>query len=201
MSDAGRAAVYRIAGTVACVLLGACASSGTVVLLPEKDARETAVVMRQGDKEVVLDKPYAAARATPFGPHVYQSSAQEVAAQFGPALAAQPSRAETFTLYFVPGKDEFTDESKKVVDSILAEIAKRPVPDVVVIGHTDAVGNDAFNDALGQQRAETVRAALIRLNIPPDDIHALSRGKRVPAVPTPDGVAEPLNRRVEIIVR
>jgi outer membrane protein OmpA-like peptidoglycan-associated protein len=182
------------------LLLGACAS-GTVVLLPEKDGRSTAVSVKQGDKEVVLDKPYAAAQATPFGPRPYQSSPQEVQAHFGAALAAQPARPASFTLYFVEGKDEFTDESKQAVDKILAEIAARPVPDVLVIGHTDAVGNDQSNDALGQQRAETVRAALIRLGIPPDDVHAVSRGKREPAVPTAAGVAEARNRRVEIIVR
>jgi outer membrane protein OmpA-like peptidoglycan-associated protein len=72
---------------------------------------------------------------------------------------------------------------------------------VLVVGHTDLVGSDPFNDALGQQRAETVRAALIRLGIPAEDVRATSRGKREPAVPTPDGVPEPLNRRVVIIVR
>jgi len=75
------------------------------------------------------------------------------------------------------------------------------VPDVLVIGHTDTVGSDQANDALGQQRADIVRAALIRLGVPADDIRALSRGKRNLAVPTANGVAEPLNRRVEIIVR
>ena len=113
----------------------------------------------------------------------------------------QPGRAAAFTLYFVEGKDEFTEESKQAVDRILSEIAKRPVPDVLVVGHTDTVGTDAANDALGKQRAETVRAALIRLGIPAGDIQAISRGKRALAVPTADGVAEPRNRRVEIIVR
>ncbi len=122
-------------------------------------------------------------------------------AQFGPALAAQPARAASFTLYFVEGKDEFTEESKQVVYQIMTEIAKRPVPDVQVVGHTDTVGSDSFNDALGQQRADTVRTALMRLGIPSDDIRAISRGKRALAVPTADGVAEPRNRRVEIIVR
>ncbi len=44
-------------------------------------------------------------------------------------------------------------------------------------------------------------SALMKLGIPADDIHAISRGKRALAVPTPDGVAEPRNRRVVIIVR
>lgn len=194
---AGRAGVIAIA----CAMVGACASSGTVVLLPGSDNRPATVAVRQGDKELVLDQPYAAAKATPLGPRAYRSSAQEVESQFGSAIAAQPDRATTFTLYFVEGKDEFTEESKTVVDQILSEITKRPVPDVLVVGHTDAVGNDQYNDALGQQRAETVRATLMRLGIPPGDIRAISRGKRAPAIPTADGVAEPRNRRVEIIVR
>jgi outer membrane protein OmpA-like peptidoglycan-associated protein len=186
---------------IACAFLGACASQGTIVLLPEKDGGHTAVVVKEGGREVVLDEPYAAAKVTSLGPRTYRSNPQEVASQFGPALAAQPSRAASFTLYFVEGRDEFTEESRQIVDSILSEIARRPVPDVLVVGHTDLVGSDPFNDALGLQRAETVRAALIRLGIPANDIRAISRGKRAPAVPTAEGVAEPRNRRVEIIVR
>ena len=183
------------------VLLGGCASSGMVVLLPEKDGRPAAVAVKQGEREIVLDQPYAAANATPFGPRAFRSSPQEVEATFGAALGAQPDRAASFTLYFVEGKDEFTEESKRIVDRILSEIARRPVPDVLVVGHTDAVGSDASNDALGLQRAEAVRAALVRLGVPASDVHAISRGKRELAVPTPDGVAEPRNRRVEIVVR
>ena len=182
-------------------VLGGCAGSGTVVLLPEKDGRQTAVAVKQGSQEVVLNQPYAAAKTTSAGPRAYVANAQDVSAQFGAALAAQPARAAIFTLYFIEGKDELTEESARVVDSILSEIAKRPVPDVLVVGHTDTVGTDPFNDALGRQRAEVVRVALMKLGVPSDDIHAISRGKRAPAILTADGVAEPRNRRVEIIVR
>ena len=192
----------RVLAITAVLGLGACAyNRGSVVLLPESDGRETAVTVTTGEQKVVLDKPYAGAQQTAFGPRAYQSSPQEVAAAFGPALAAQPARPQSFTLYFVEGKDEFTAQSQQDVYRILTEIAQRPVPDVLVIGHTDTVGSDQANDVLGQQRADIVRAALIRLGVPADDIHALSRGKRSLAVPTANGVAEPLNRRVEIIVR
>jgi outer membrane protein OmpA-like peptidoglycan-associated protein len=185
---------------VLAIFLGAC-STGTVVLLPEKDAHHAAVVVRQGDREVVLDQPYAAARQTPFGPRAYTSTPQEVEAVFGAALAAQPMRPAQFTLYFVEGKDELTDESKQIVESVFSEISKHPVPDLLVIGHADAVGNDQDNDALSRQRAETVRAAMIGRGIAPENIAAIGRGKRELAVPTADGVAEPRNRRVDIIVR
>jgi outer membrane protein OmpA-like peptidoglycan-associated protein len=201
MSDSSaRHSVRLIAALLASMLIG-CAQRGTVVLLPEKDGKPTAVVVKQNDKETVLDKPYAAVRETPFGSRPYTSTPEEVQTKFGTALASQPQRAVSFTLYFVEGKDEFTDESKRVVESLFSEIAKRPVPDVVVIGHTDALGSDQVNDALARQRAETVRGELIRRGVAPENIQASGRGKREPLIPTPDGVAEPRNRRVEIFVR
>lgn len=182
------------------ILMGAC-STGTVVLFPEKDGHDTAVLVKQGDRELLLSQPYAAARQTPLGPQAYHSSPQEVDAVFGAALAAQPMRPKQFTLYFIEGKDEFTDASKQIVESVFAEIARRPVPDVLVIGHTDAVGSDQLNDALSRQRAETVRVALIAHGIAPESITVVGRGKRDPVVPTAEGVSEPRNRRVEIVVR
>ena len=121
--------------------------------------------------------------------------------QFAAALAARPAAPTRFTLYFVEGKDEFTAESKKVIDSVFAEIAKRPVPDVVVIGHTDKVGSDAYNDPLSRRRAEVVRNALLARGIAADKVVAIGRGKREPVVAAEEGVPEARNRRVEILVR
>jgi outer membrane protein OmpA-like peptidoglycan-associated protein len=192
----------RILTALAATLLtGGCATRADVVLLPESDGKPTTVTVRQGDSEVVLDRPYAAANVKATGVSAFQSDPQDVQTRFGPALAAQPTRAQTFVLYFVEGTDEFTEESQQLVANVLAEVARRPVPDVLVVGHTDAVGNDQLNDALGLRRAETVRAALIAAGVRQDDVQAVSRGKRAPAVMTPDGVAEPRNRRVEIVVR
>jgi len=182
--------------------LAACAyNKGTVVLLPDKEGRQTSVVVNQRDEEVVLDQPYAASRQTIFGQEKYTSSPQEVEAVFGKALGAQPGLPARYTLYFVEGKNEFTDESKLVVDNVLREIARRPEVDVVVIGHADAVGSNEDNDKLSRERAEVVGTALIGLGVPAKNIVTIGRGKREPIVPTPDGVAEPRNRRVEIIVR
>ena len=75
------------------------------------------------------------------------------------------------------------------------------MPDVLVIGHTDKVGNDAVNDALSRQRADVVRKALVARGVAPENIVVIGRGKRDPIVPTADGVAEARNRRVEILVR
>ena len=188
-------------GLVALAALAGCAPVSNVVLLPEAGGRASAVAVTHGDKQLVLDQPYAAARDGATGLTPYTSSEAEVKARWAEALAAQPARAETFTLYFVEGKDVLTDASRQQVDKTLAEIAQRPVPDVLVVGHTDAVGSHAANDALARQRAEVIRTELIRLGVPAANVQVIARGKRAPLVPTADGVAEPRNRRVEIIVR
>lgn len=184
------------------VLLAGCAwRSEQIILLPEKDGRPAAVVVKQGDREVVLDRPYAATTLTPAEPWRYRANEAEVAATFGDALAAQPGRSASFMLYFIEGSDELTEDSKRTLESVFADLRQRKVPDVLVIGHTDAVGSDTFNDALARKRAEAVRTALIGRGIAPADVVAIGRGKRELLVPTADGVAEPRNRRVEIVVR
>ena len=120
---------------------------------------------------------------------------------FGAALAAQPARPRSFQLYFIEGSDTFTDETRRTVEQIFGEIARRPAPEIAVVGHTDRVGSDQSNDALSLKRAEFVRGELIKRGLAPDGIQASGRGEREPIVPTADGVSEPRNRRVEIIVR
>jgi OmpA-OmpF porin, OOP family len=192
----------RAAIVLAATLLAACAApKESVVLLPSPSGQETAVTVTQGSQQLVLSQPYAGARVGKSALEAYPSSASDVQARYGAALAAQPLPPAQFTLYFVEGKDEFTDESKKIVDSVFAEIAKRPIPDVLVIGHTDTVGNDVANDALSRQRAEVVRNAFVARGLAADKVVVVGRGKRELAVATGDGVSEARNRRVEILVR
>jgi outer membrane protein OmpA-like peptidoglycan-associated protein len=120
---------------------------------------------------------------------------------FAEALAAQPPRPMSFVIYFVEGRDELTPESGQVLQQVLVEIGRRPDLEIAVIGHTDRVGSVPFNDVLSLRRAERVRAELARLGVAPGRIEVAGRGEREPLIPTEDEVAEPRNRRVEIIVR
>jgi outer membrane protein OmpA-like peptidoglycan-associated protein len=190
-----------IALLIVCVAGAGCVPTERIVLLPEKDGRPTAVTVKQRDRQVVLDKPYDAATLTLADPWRYNATPAEIDATFGAALAAQPQRATHYTLYFVEGSDELTEDSKAVFEHVFADLASRTVPDIVVVGHTDAVGSDKFNDELARKRADAVRAALVNRGIAEADVVAIGRGKRELLVPTPDGVAEPRNRRVEIVVR
>ena len=176
--------------------------SDLYVLLPDQSGKTGALSVTHAGSEQVLDTPYAAARITQEGRLDKGTITPEEAKQvFADALAAQPPRPVSFLLYFLEGKDELTPESQQVVEQIFAEIARRPSPEIVVIGHTDRVGSVASNDALSLRRAQKVRDDLVKRGIPADRIEVAGRGEREPLVPTEDEVAEPRNRRVEISVR
>ena len=173
-----------------------------VVLLPDQDGKKGALSVTHGGTERVLSAPYAAARIKEEGRlETGASTPDEVKRTFGEALAAQPPRPVSFLLYFLEGKDTLTPESQQVVQQVFAEIARRPSPEIVIIGHTDRVGSVPTNDALSLRRAQKVRDDLVKLGIPADRMQVAGRGEREPLVPTEDEVAEPRNRRVEISVR
>ena len=70
-----------------------------------------------------------------------------------------------------------------------------------MIGHTDTVGPDAYNDALSRRRAQAVREALVRAGVDPGRIVTAGAGQEQPLVPTADEVREASNRRAEIRFR
>jgi outer membrane protein OmpA-like peptidoglycan-associated protein len=172
------------------------------VVLPGPDGRTGAVAVTHGTEQKILDSAYAAARIPARGQlEIGRTTEQEVRAQFGAVLGALPMAATSFILYFTFGTDELTPESRQALGQVSAEIARRPAPEVVVVGHTDRVGGVERNDALSLQRAERVRGELVKVGIPEGQIQTAGRGEREPLVPTADEVAEPRNRRVEVTVR
>jgi len=70
-----------------------------------------------------------------------------------------------------------------------------------VVGHADATGSAAVNRTLALQRAQNIQQALVAAGIDPRLLTIASYGSGNPLVPTPQGVPEPRNRRVEITVR
>jgi outer membrane protein OmpA-like peptidoglycan-associated protein len=171
----------------------------TVVVLPGPDGKTGTVVVQRGDTRQVLDQPYAASKTGEA--QVARLSDTEVRESFGETLQALPARPTAFMLHFITGTDELTPESKAELQNVLAALKDRPLPDVLVIGHTDTVGDLAGNDRLSAQRAETVKGFLVDIGIPAQRIRTAGRGERELLVPTADEVDEPRNRRVEINVR
>ena len=173
----------------------------TVVVLPSPDGHTGTVIVQRGSERHVLNQPFAASRLAGGQAGMAQLSDADVRQSFGVALQALPARPATFLLYFVTATDELTDESKGELKKILAALKQRPVPDIMVVGHTDTVGDVEANDRLSAQRAERMKSFLIEIGIPGTQIQTAGRGERELLVPTADNTDEPRNRRVEISVR
>jgi len=71
---------------------------------------------------------------------------------------------------------------------------------VQVNGYTDTSGTPTYNKTLSQERADAVAGELARSGVDPRRIAARGLGESNLKVPTPNGVREPQNRRVEIIL-
>lgn len=173
-----------------------------IVLLPDADGSVGALTITGTAGEVVLDRAYATAQLMSDGKvQTGGEAADAVRQRYASTLGALPPKPVSFNVFFLFDKDELTPESTAQFTKIKAELAARPAPEIVVIGHTDRVGTLEYNDKLSLKRAEVVRGALSAAGIPSRQIDIAGRGEREPAVPTPDETAEPRNRRVEIMVR
>ncbi|HYL18459.1 MAG TPA: OmpA family protein [Burkholderiales bacterium] len=205
MASASRSIVSLSLVLAACGHAPGSPSTAEVVVavLPEDGGKVGAVVVHPASGgPTVLNSAYAGARLRGASKvEAVTLDQAQVDRTFGPALSALPMVPVSYTVYFLEGSDELTPESHASLNRIAAELANRSVPEVVVIGHTDLVGNDQYNDALSTQRAQRVRDELVRAHVPADRIEVAARGKREPLFRTAEGVADPRNRRVEISVR
>ena len=68
------------------------------------------------------------------------------------------------------------------LDEIAAMIRSDESAEVTVVGHTDKLGDKAFNLRLSQRRAEAVRDYLVRKGAPPSRLKAVGRGEEAPVV-------------------
>jgi outer membrane protein OmpA-like peptidoglycan-associated protein len=71
---------------------------------------------------------------------------------------------------------------------------------MIVQGHTDSRGTDAYNDKLSQDRAESVRQFLIDEGVPADQIRAVGKGEGNPIASNDSAEGRANNRRVEIVI-
>ena len=118
-----------------------------------------------------------------------------------PQFAAPPPVARTYLVFFDWDRADLTTRAKEIIGE--AANASRTVQTtrIEVQGHADRSGSDAYNMRLSRRRADTVAAELVRRGVARTIITIEAFGESRPLVPTADGVREPQNRRVEIILR
>jgi hypothetical protein len=111
-----------------------------------------------------------------------------------------PSPAASFMVFFDWDSTRLNNQSMTVIGQAAAAFKSRNGTGITATGHTDTSGGDAYNMALSLRRANVVKDALVQQGVPPGAINAVGVGKAGLLVQTGDGVREPQNRRVEMVV-
>jgi outer membrane protein OmpA-like peptidoglycan-associated protein len=171
--------------------------------MPDDDGRvgQVAVDPRGNGNDVVLTRPRSYVEVARGVGRAREMNRETVNNLFGAAIAAKPPKPASFLLYFQTESTVPVKASMDLLPEIVQAIQQWPRPMVTIIGHTDSMGDRVFNDRLSMQRAETVHNLLVEEGVPPGIMETRGHGENDPLVPTPPGVSEPKNRRVEIFVR
>lgn len=115
-----------------------------------------------------------------------------------PALRAPAERR--FLVFFDFDSASVRNDGQQVIRDAASASRQVAVTRIDVSGHADRSGSARYNDRLSRRRANAVKRGLIANRVPEKDIIIYARGEREPLVPTRDGVREPQNRRVEIVL-
>ncbi len=143
-------------------------------------------------------KPMAAVAPAP-------APAPKPVVQKKPAPAPMPPKpapapiARNYIVFFDWNKAEITDEALAILKSAAENARKGNISRIQATGHADTSGTRRYNQKLSEKRAQAVQAQLNKLGIATNQVSVAGKGELEPLAPTPDGVREPQNRRVEIV--
>lgn len=115
-------------------------------------------------------------------------------------LVAQAIGSVTLDAFVTNKADVPSNNQAKLaqtVNTIKTLLRQYPASTILVIGYTDAVGEEAHNEVLRQSRADSVQDALVKLGVPGEVIHTQKGAAENLLVKTKK--AEPRNRRVEVL--
>ncbi|MHB0949522.1 MAG: OmpA family protein [Gemmatimonadaceae bacterium] len=110
-----------------------------------------------------------------------------------------PSAATVATMeariHFAYDQSGLTDSARAILDEKVPLFHAAPDMAVVIVGHTDQFGSDAYNMALGQRRAAATKAYLVGRGIDANRIYVESRGEREPVTDAAGITGQAPNRR------
>jgi outer membrane protein OmpA-like peptidoglycan-associated protein len=130
-----------------------------------------------------------------------------LAIRFGaPAEAPPPPPARmvtppSFMVFFDWDRSNLSQQALATIQQAANAFKAKGNARITATGHTDTSGPEAYNMALSLRRANAVKDALVRDGVPTGAITVIGMGEKGLLVPTGDGVREPQNRRVEIVIQ
>lgn len=122
-----------------------------------------------------------------------------------PAAAASPAAVSSKVTYaadtfFDFNKSVIKSEAKAKLDDLVDKIKAVNLEVIIAVGHTDAVGSDAYNQKLSMRRSNAVKAYLINKGVDKTRIYTEGKGEKQPVADNGTKEGRSKNRRVEIEV-
>jgi outer membrane protein OmpA-like peptidoglycan-associated protein len=118
-----------------------------------------------------------------------------------PQVAPAPAPARTYLVFFDWDRADLTSRAREIIGEAASNSRRVQSTRIEVAGHADRSGTPQYNQRLSQRRAEAVANELVNRGIGRNEITVTAFGESRPLVATADGVREPQNRRVEIVLR
>ena len=97
-------------------------------------------------------------------------------------------------------KSTLKPEGMATLDKIARDLSKIKLEVIIAVGNTDSVGTDAYNMALGQRRAQSVKAYLVSKGVDGSRIYTESKGKSNPVASNATAEGRAKTRRTDIEV-
>ena len=140
-----------------------------------------------------------------------KEAAPAAAQTTAPVTAAKPApmkkpmvTAEKVTFaadaFFDFDKSVLKPEGKAKLDDLTSKLSAINLEVIIAVGHTDAIGSDAYNQKLSVRRAEAVKAYLISKGVEANRVYTEGKGKKQPIADNKTAEGRAKNRRVEIEV-
>lgn len=102
---------------------------------------------------------------------------------------------------FESGRATIDPDSVGLLDRLIETALRCPAANIDIVGHTDADGDEGFNQALSEKRAQAVADYLVRTGLPADRFKAAGYGSQQPVASNDTDVGKAQNRRIEFVVR
>jgi OOP family OmpA-OmpF porin len=119
-----------------------------------------------------------------------------------PVVPVATSEKVTFAAdaFFDFDKATLKPEGKAKLDDLVSKMGGINLEVIIAVGHTDSVGNDAYNQKLSVRRSEAVKGYLVSKGVEKNRVYTEGKGKKQPVADNKTAEGRAKNRRVEIEV-
>src|SRR3954447_5904213 len=130
-------------------------------------------------------------------------SVKPAAAPVDPTVCQQlfSELLEKAKIRFEPGRAGIDPDSAGLLDRLVETALRCPTANIEIAGHTDADGENGFNQALSEKRAQAVADYLVKAGLPAERFTATGYGSSQPVATNGTDEGKAQNRRIDFLVR